>query len=79
MAASAGARTKQDSSTDNEPSDGLPVFGDLDSDFEYGTAVFRTSDLHISDSALHKVTAPIHIAHVAFELANKLGKQYSWV
>ena len=45
--------------------------------FEYGTAAFRVSDINISDAALRKVKTPIHIAHVAYDLPNKLGKQFS--
>ena len=49
MASAAGARGpngRQDSSGDNDFSDAPDV--------QYGTAVFRTTDLNISDSALHK-------------------------
>ena len=81
MASSAGARAqrRQDSSGDNEISYAAPDALGETSDIEYGTAVFRTSDIAFSDAVLRKVTDPVHIAHVDFDLPNKLGNQYSWV
>ena len=75
MAASAKTRSQQAGSG----SDGQTIFGELESAFEFGTTAFRTSDLNVSDSDLRKAKDPIHIAHVAFDLPNKLGRQYSWV
>ena len=84
MSASSGAQTRgqarrQDSSDDNKSSNAAPTALGETSNIEYGTALFRTSDIAFSDAVLRKVTDPVHIAHVAFDLPNKLGNQYSWV
>ena len=81
MASSAGARAqrRQDSSGDNDISNAAPDALGEPSAIEYGTAVFRTSDIAFSDAVLRKVTDPVHVTHVAFDLPNKLGTLYAWV
>lgn len=78
MASSAGARKKQEPSGDHDNADST-IFSAPASDFQYGTAALRVSDINISDSDLPQVTNAVHIARVAYELYNKLGNQYSWV
>ena len=57
MASSAGARAhrRQASSGENESSDAAPTAPGETSDIEYGTAVFRTSDIAFSDAVLRQV------------------------
>ena len=58
MASSAGARRRQDSSGDNEISDAAPDALGETSAIEYGTAVFRTSDIAFSGAVKSRDKSP---------------------